>query len=155
MALPPDALARAWVFTDAGTPLSLSTVPLTGWPLARDEVLVELTCAAVCGSDVHTARGARVDPAAPLVLGHEGIGVVVASARAGVAAGAAVTWALAAPQCEPEGSCAPCALAALPQKCARVLKYGHAPWRSALGAAHGGGGGGGGGDGDDMETSIT
>lgn len=127
----PDATlneASAWVFTDSATPLTPVRVPLSGWALAEDEVLVRVSSACICGSDLHTVSGKRSDPAAPLILGHEGVGVVVASARAGLRAGVAVTWALAAPQCPAAAPCAPCGEFMLPQKCARVFKYGHAPW---------------------------
>lgn len=120
--------ASAWIFTDAATPQMLTTTPLDGWSLEPGEALIALLCSAVCGSDVHTAKGVRVDPAAPLVLGHEGIGRIVASARDDVRVGECVTWSLATAMCSPPQSCFSCASAGLPQKCARVFKYGHAPW---------------------------
>jgi D-arabinose 1-dehydrogenase-like Zn-dependent alcohol dehydrogenase len=121
-------VASAWIFSDASTPQVLSSAPLTGWSLEPGELVVALLCAAVCGSDVHTVNGVRVDPAAPLVLGHEGIGRVVASSRDDARVGACVTWSLAAARCAPLHSCFACASAGIPQKCARVFKYGHAPW---------------------------
>ena len=119
----------AWVFTDPSTPLASHTLNLHGLALEPGELLVSLTHACVCGSDLHTASGKRHDPAAPLVLGHEGVGIVRATARADVSLGELVTWGVAAPRCG--GSCAPCTTFHLPQKCARVLKYGHAPWGAA------------------------
>lgn len=120
--------ASAWIFSDAATPQYLTTAPLAGWSLEPGEALVRLLCSAVCGSDVHTAKGVRVDPAAPLVLGHEGIGRIIASARDDARVGECVTWSLATAQCSPPQTCFSCASAGLPQKCARVFKYGHAPW---------------------------
>jgi D-arabinose 1-dehydrogenase-like Zn-dependent alcohol dehydrogenase len=119
--------ASAWVFKDASSPQEWKELPFTD-SLESDEVLVSIQFAAVCGSDVHTAHGKRVDPAAPLVLGHEGMGTVIASARASVAVGSVVSWASCATQCEPEGSCTACRVWTIPQKCERVFKYGHAPW---------------------------
>jgi threonine dehydrogenase-like Zn-dependent dehydrogenase len=125
MSLPPSA--SCFVFSQAGTPQQAATVPLDVSTLEPGELLVRVDAATVCGSDVHTADGKRVDPAAPLVLGHEGCGTVVAgSAESGsprIAAGPRVTWSVMA-SC---GACAPCARLGLPQKCATALhKYGHA-----------------------------
>ena len=125
MSLPPSA--SCFVFSQAGTPQQAATVPLDLSSLEPGELLVRVDAATVCGSDVHTADGKRVDPAAPLVLGHEGCGTVVAgSAESGcppIAAGQRVTWSVMA-SC---GACAPCARLGLPQKCATALhKYGHA-----------------------------
>jgi threonine dehydrogenase-like Zn-dependent dehydrogenase len=132
-------MASAWVFSSAGQPLELHTgIPLptpATWALLPGEVLLRLDASCVCGSDLHTFSGKRSDPAAPLVLGHEGMGTVVASAHEGAPVGSALTWALAAPQCALRGggeACEACSAAcALPQKCACVLKYGHAPWPRA------------------------
>lgn len=122
----PAATARAWVFAEAGAPMTLHELPLPPpASLLPHDVLVRLTCATVCNSDVHTIDGKRTDPAAPLVLGHEGVGVVVAGGAAcTLAAGARVTWGVAT-SC---GACPPCAEWGVPQKCVRVKKYGHAPW---------------------------
>jgi threonine dehydrogenase-like Zn-dependent dehydrogenase len=117
--------ADAWIFSETA-PLAPVRVDLDG-ELLDGELLVALTAACVCGSDLHTMSGKRRDPSAPLILGHEGVGVVLRSARADVPAGATVTWGVAAARCG--GVCAPCAAYGLPQKCARALKYGHAPWR--------------------------
>lgn len=47
------------------------------------QVLLELELATICGSDLHTISGLRSSPT-PLVLGHEGVGRVAASRRAGI-----------------------------------------------------------------------
>jgi putative phosphonate catabolism associated alcohol dehydrogenase len=56
------------------------------------------------------------------VLGHEAVGHVVRSARAGIAEGHRVTWTLV----DSCGHCAPCTHWHLPQKCEQLFKYGHA-----------------------------
>jgi len=116
--------ASAWVFSRVGEPMALRRVAL-GAP-GPGELLVRVAAATVCGSDLHTLDGVRAEAAAPLVLGHEGCGEVLArgeGAPAAAAVGARVTWSVAA-SC---GACAPCARLGLPQKCATaLLKYGHA-----------------------------
>lgn len=132
-------MASAWVFTDSSTPQTYHEgLSLDGWELREGEIFLRLTTSTICGSDMHTSTGKRTDPAAPLVLGHEGVGSVLASKRPGVIPGDVLTWCLATPQCllSPSGGggdatppcCTPCATFHLPQKCSRVLKYGHAPW---------------------------
>jgi S-(hydroxymethyl)glutathione dehydrogenase/alcohol dehydrogenase len=77
---------HAAVLWDQGQPLSVESLELDG--PGPGEVLVEVRAAGVCHSDLHPARGDW--PAkTPLVLGHEGAGIVrevgasVASVRAG------------------------------------------------------------------------
>ena len=77
---------QAWVFSAASQPQVLveSALPSPG----PGETLVRLTAATICGSDLHTISGTRLEPGAPLVLGHEGVGVVVAVGAAAAAAAA-------------------------------------------------------------------
>jgi alcohol dehydrogenase len=85
-------------------------------------VLVRVTCCTLCTSDVHTHAGRRPEPT-PTVLGHEVVGRVAAvgpRVTEGPAVGDRVTWAVAV-GC---GGCFICA-AGLPQKCERLIKYGH------------------------------
>jgi putative phosphonate catabolism associated alcohol dehydrogenase len=112
--------ARLQLFHGPGRAFEMSRHPLPR-ELAPGEVLVEISLATVCGSDLHTVAGRRSAPA-PCVLGHEAVGWVVASERPGVAAGQRVTWTLA----DSCGHCAPCTQWELPQKCDRLFKYGHA-----------------------------
>jgi len=124
----------AAVFHDAGAPLTLETFDLPS--LGPGEVLVRITCATLCGSDVHTFSGRRSTPV-PTVLGHEILGVVEAigppradSNRSEQAVadyhgrrletGDRVTWSIAA-------SCGDCFFCQhdVPQKCERLFKYGH------------------------------
>lgn len=46
-------------------------------PLADGEVLVRVTFAGVCGSDLHMASGEDPRTPLPIILGHEGVGEVV------------------------------------------------------------------------------
>ncbi len=85
-------------------------------------VLVQIDLATICGSDLHTVAGRRTSPA-PVILGHEGVGRIVASAREGWSPGHRVTWTLA----DSCGQCRCCRELNLPQKCDRLFKYGHAP----------------------------
>lgn len=66
----------AVVLRAPGSPVSVETVLLE--PPRRGEVLVRVAAAGVCHSDVHLADGLLGDGRWPLVLGHEGAGVVEA-----------------------------------------------------------------------------
>src|SRR5437764_7594382 len=94
---------NAAVLWEQGRPLSVEAIDL-GTP-GPGEVLVEMQAAGVCHSDLHPARGDW--PAkTPLVLGHEGAGIVreLGPSVTRVVAGDHVVlcW---APAC---GECAPC-----------------------------------------------
>jgi putative phosphonate catabolism associated alcohol dehydrogenase len=98
--------------------------------VGEGECLVEIALATVCGSDLHTVEGRRREPI-PAVLGHEGVGRVIAVGRGREAAlvGRRVTWTLA----DSCGRCRACRDWALPQKCENLFKYGHAPLDSGSG----------------------
>ncbi len=113
--------ARVKVLEAIGQPFATVEVPLPE-KLAPGEVLVKLTCATICGSDLHTLEGKRSEPL-PSVLGHEGVGIVVASARKGVEVGQRVTW-TSNDFC---GHCEACIDYHLPNKCDELFKYGHSP----------------------------
>ena len=115
------------LFRGPGQAFELHTRPLPR-DLAPGEVLVAITLATICGSDLHTSTGRRSAPS-PCVLGHEAVGIVLESARPGVPKGLRVTWSIA----DSCGECAPCSRWALPQKCDHLFKYGHA----ALDDGHG------------------
>ena len=67
---------QAAVLREPGRPVAVETVWLE--PPRRGEVLVRVAAAGVCHSDVHLADG-RLGPGRwPMVLGHEGAGVVEA-----------------------------------------------------------------------------
>jgi len=67
---------RAAVLHEPGTPLVVQDVELD--EPKEDEVLVRVVAAGVCHSDVHLADGALGAGRWPIVLGHEGAGVVEA-----------------------------------------------------------------------------
>lgn len=118
--------SRAAVYVEEGQPLELQSFALP--ELAAGEVLVQVTCCTVCGSDVHTYAGHRTTPM-PTILGHEIIGTV---ARLGpgepvcdydgvpLTIGDRITWSIAA-------SCGDCFYCdhAIPAKCDTLFKYGH------------------------------
>ena len=143
----------SWVFHAAGAPLcrvewEAPTADIVS-NLRPGELLVALCAATICGSDIHTIDGVRSDPAAPLVLGHEGVGRICALGpnpppgsannstdeheRQPAALGDMITWGIAA-SC---GACVACTDWGLPQKCSHVVKYGHAPWRYDAHASEG------------------
>lgn len=68
---------RAAVFTGPNTPLEIRQLQITAQP-SPNEVLVKLAASGVCHSDLHALDGDWETPA-PLVLGHEGAGVIVAT----------------------------------------------------------------------------
>lgn len=73
-------LGCAFVFAAPDRPMNVEQVELPEpASLGPGELLVRITAATLCGSDIHTIEGKRSDPAAPLVLGHEGVGVVEAT----------------------------------------------------------------------------
>ena len=67
---------RAVVLRSPGRPVAVETVVLA--PPRRGEVLVRVAAAGVCHSDVHLADGLLGAGRWPMVLGHEGAGVVEA-----------------------------------------------------------------------------
>lgn len=64
---------KAVVFRDPHSPIEFTEVDLA--PPRAGEVRVRIAAAGVCHSDLHVKRG-EWDAAAPLVMGHEGSGVV-------------------------------------------------------------------------------
>jgi threonine 3-dehydrogenase len=94
------------------------------------ETLVRLTAATVCGSDRHTVSGRRQAPC-PSVLGHEGVGVVVASNGGHTVGGAPLVPGMrvvfgVTRTC---GECEPCRRG-LTAKCTSVQKAGHESFNS-------------------------
>jgi S-(hydroxymethyl)glutathione dehydrogenase / alcohol dehydrogenase len=65
---------QAAVLREPGQPVAVESVLLA--PPRRGEVLVRVVAAGVCHSDVHLADGALGAGRWPMVLGHEGAGVV-------------------------------------------------------------------------------
>jgi len=65
---------RAAVVTEFGKPLEMQNFKVP--KLREGQVLVRITASGVCGSDVHIWKGLDPRVKTPLILGHEGIGVV-------------------------------------------------------------------------------
>lgn len=119
-----DPAPTAMVWVKPGQKHEAIAVPTVA--LAPGDALVAVELATICGSDVHTTQGHRGAPA-PLVLGHEQVGRVVAvgdgaltSTGSPLEVGTRVVWSLTI-GC---GDCATCRRG-LPQKCVTVRKYGH------------------------------
>jgi threonine dehydrogenase-like Zn-dependent dehydrogenase len=66
---------QAQVLTGFKQPLQMQEFDLL--PLAEGEVLVKVTAAGVCGSDLHMASGEDPRTPLPIILGHEGVGEIV------------------------------------------------------------------------------
>lgn len=93
---------RAAIFRAPGEPLEVREVDLE--EPGPGDVLVRLAAVGICGSDLHLVRGEWSRPT-PMVLGHEGAGVVeaVGEAVVGLAPGDRVvlSWAPSCGECEP------------------------------------------------------
>ncbi|MFT6864737.1 MAG: putative phosphonate catabolism associated alcohol dehydrogenase [Akkermansiaceae bacterium] len=102
--------------------LQINTVDQLTLSPGPGETLVKLTMSTICGSDLHTFEGRR-DGNPPSVLGHEGVGIVIATGSGADESllGKRVTWTLI----DTCGSCKPCTQWNLPQKCHHLFKYGH------------------------------
>ncbi len=118
--------ARAILFHGPEQELELRNVTLPA-PQAG-EVLAQVICTTLCGSDIHTYKGNRNTPC-PTVLGHEILGRVSELPSSSemkdfngqvLQKGDRITWSIAA-------SCGDCFFCqnGLPQKCVRLFKYGH------------------------------
>lgn len=88
----------------AGPVVQVEEVPEPA--LGRGQLLVAVRAAGLCGTDLHAAHGRLPVPALPVVMGHEGAGVVeaVGAEVSGVAPGARVLL-LPSETC---GACAAC-----------------------------------------------
>ena len=91
--------------------------------LQDGQVLVKLEGATLCNSDLHTLSGRRVEPT-PTILGHEGCGTVLVSARNSVSVGQRVTFSVT-DICQ---NCDRCREGPQ-QKCHQLMKYGHSKHR--------------------------
>ncbi|MCE5259282.1 MAG: zinc-binding dehydrogenase [Chloroflexi bacterium] len=70
--------AIAAVLTAFNQPLALQEIPVP--ELTPGQVLVQVEAAGICGSDVHMWHGKDPRTPLPIILGHEGVGRVVAIA---------------------------------------------------------------------------
>ena len=125
----PDIALRKMLFQGSGKGHQLFKTKLKP-TLHEGEVLVRMTLATICGSDMHTYQGRRASHI-PSVLGHEGVGIVeaVGEGRDQTLIGKRVTWTLT----DTCGCCKPCTVWDIPQKCESLFKYGHAPLDDGMG----------------------
>ena len=65
---------RAARFHHPNEPLRMEEVPIPG--PGPGEVLVEVKACGICGSDVHILKGETLPGKTPIILGHEGAGVI-------------------------------------------------------------------------------
>ncbi len=134
--LPLPSQARAAVFRAVGAPLEIERFPLP--QLRGREALVQVTCATICGSDLHSYHGRRHSPI-PCVLGHEMVGRIAAMGSEGAGdfrgkplqLGDRVTWSMV-------WSCGQCFYCerGINSKCERLMKFGHeelSPTRTFIG----------------------
>ena len=111
-------------FHGVGTPFEVCEMPV---PATPNDVLVHVSLATICGSDLHTVSGRR-GAETPCVLGHEIVGTIAAPTSLRSATGETlhegdrITWSMTA-CC---GTCDYCVNRNLPQKCETMFKYGHA-----------------------------
>ena len=118
--------SRAAVFSEVGKQMEVREFPLPA-EVETGAALCRIRFSTICGSDIHTTTGKRVEPT-PLILGHEMVGEVVRLGdgleRDGfgesLRVGDRVSWTIMA-AC---GSCFYCTHD-LPQKCTTLKKYGH------------------------------
>jgi S-(hydroxymethyl)glutathione dehydrogenase/alcohol dehydrogenase len=94
---------RAALFRAAGAPLELREIDVA--EPGEGQVLVRMAAVGICGSDLHVIRGEWARPT-PMILGHEGAGVVEAVGPGVESPGpgepVVISW---APAC---GVCPPC-----------------------------------------------
>lgn len=94
---------RAAVFREAGRPLEVTDIDLE--EPGPGDVLVRMAAVGICGTDLHMVKGEWQRPT-PMVLGHEGAGVVEAVGEdvqgVGVGDEVVLSW---APSC---GQCSDC-----------------------------------------------
>lgn len=118
--------AKAAVFVSPGSPLEIRSFPLR--PVTADEVLIQVTMATICRSDIHSYLGHRPNPC-PGILGHEIVGIIreIGGTRRydlrgeSLSVGDRVTW-MEYHQKEPSYYAD---IRNLPQKAPNLKKYGH------------------------------
>lgn len=121
---------QALEFTADGTARVVTTEEPTAAP---GEVLVAITSAGVCGSDITALRGTHPFRVPPLITGHEGGGRVVA-----VGEGVDESWVDRSVALEPQRACGGCTMCApddgpaLPHLCRYRVMLGMAQWPGTL-----------------------
>ena len=118
-------IAKAAVMTEFNRPIELREFPVPA-DLGSGDVLVKVTLAGVCGTDVHLHKGQLKVPL-PLIMGHETIGLVEAIGGEcdswlgeRLSVGDRVSWTVGMP-C---GKCKYCRLHKLPSRCVNRKAYG-------------------------------
>ncbi len=118
-----DEIARISLFQGVDTPFTNSEVPIIH---TEKTVLVRVSLATICGSDLHTVSGKR-SAKIPCILGHEAIGTVATDTELCSAdgkplqVGDRIVWSMTT-CC---GTCHYCNKKNIPQKCVDMFKYGH------------------------------
>jgi threonine dehydrogenase-like Zn-dependent dehydrogenase len=117
--------ARAAVMAAFNRPIEVRELPLPA-DLAPGDVLVRVTMAGICGTDVHLHKGQLPVPL-PLIMGHETVGTVAAIGGEAadwhgtpLRAGDRVSWTVGMP-C---GTCRYCRFHRLPSRCMNRRAYG-------------------------------
>lgn len=126
--------AKAAVMHAFNEPLGVREFPLPD-QLAEGEVLIKVSLAGMCGTDVHLHKGQLAVPL-PLIMGHETVGLVAELGGTAedwlgnpLKVGDRVSWTVGMP-C---GKCRYCRLHRLPSRCSNRKAYGvntpcdHAP----------------------------
>ena len=120
-----NSTAQAAVMTAFKTPIAMREFPVPR-DLAPGDVLVRITMAGVCGTDVHLHRG-ELNVPLPLIMGHETVGTIEATGGVvrdwlgnGLEPGDRVSWTVGMP-C---GACRYCRLHKLPSRCENRKAYG-------------------------------
>jgi len=121
-----NAVGRAAVYRSPNTPFVIREYPLREPQM--EEVVVRVSMATVCRSDIHSYQGLRPNPC-PGILGHEIIGRIIAMGDGvghdlrgePLAPGDRVTWT----EYFFDGPCYHRDVLDMPQKCPGVRKYGH------------------------------
>ncbi|MFQ5423599.1 MAG: zinc-binding dehydrogenase [Phycisphaerae bacterium] len=119
------ATAQAAVMSAFNQPIVVRAFPVPDEP-GEGEVLVRVTMAGICGTDVHLHAG-QLDVPLPLIMGHETVGVIERTGGAvsgwlgePLAVGDRVSWTVGMP-C---GTCRYCRLHRLPSRCSNRRAYG-------------------------------
>lgn len=117
---------KAAVFIGPGKPLEIEQFDLPQ-SIGPRAALCKVQMSTICGSDLHTFFGKRLEPT-PLILGHEILGQIVELGDGlrhdgfgdNLSVGDRVSWSIMA-------SCGKCFYCdrGLPQKCEHLRKYGH------------------------------
>ncbi len=120
-----NATAKAAVLHAFNAPIEVREFPLPD-SLDPGDVLVKVTLAGMCGTDVHLHKG-QLDVPLPLILGHETAGTVVETGGEvadwlghPLTVGDRVSWTVGMP-C---GKCKYCRLHRLPSRCSHRKSYG-------------------------------